>query len=244
MSPELSENPLDPPENPVNTKRSFHHASFSLAFHVPSFSTCFSFLLHAPNLSPPSSTNSLVQNNNKKTHAKEIDPHVGADHHQNETYLHLHAHQSFLLLIKDPRNANALSFFIVSFCDCLHCLHRKLINIFHGAVRAVLTQHFALQNNAADISGKEGSQETVATMIAMASGSFPAKCMKDPLIGVFSVRDLVLGFDNIVFQADLYVDEGAIQELKSSERQPENGKGGELLLQQICLEFVGEKVLC
>ncbi|GKA36785.1 vicilin-like seed storage protein [Tanacetum coccineum] len=35
-----------------------------------------------------------------------------------------------------------------------------------------------------------------------------------------SVRDLVLGFDNIVLQAALNVDEGVIQELKSSERQP------------------------
>ncbi|PWA48133.1 rmlC-like jelly roll fold protein [Artemisia annua] len=35
-----------------------------------------------------------------------------------------------------------------------------------------------------------------------------------------SVRDLVLGFDSAVLQAALNVDKGAIQELKSSERQP------------------------
>nr|GEW96601.1 plasma membrane ATPase 4 isoform X1 [Tanacetum cinerariifolium] len=58
-------------------------------------------------------------------------------------------------------NANAPSFFIVFFCDYLHCLHRKLIKIFYwccsGAIRVVLTQHLRLQNNAADISAKEGS---------------------------------------------------------------------------------------
>ncbi|CAA0825543.1 Protein root UVB sensitive 3 [Striga hermonthica] len=44
-----------------------------------------------------------------------------------------------------------------------------------GATRAALTQHFALQNNAADISAKEGSQETVATMIGMALGMLLAR---------------------------------------------------------------------
>nr|GEW12397.1 protein root UVB sensitive 3-like isoform X1 [Tanacetum cinerariifolium] len=114
---------------------------------------------------------------------------------------------------------------VIVFIVCIGSLSISFTVVSSGAVRAVLTQHFALQSNAADISAKEGSQETVATMIAMASGSCPAKCMKDQLMGVFSVRDLVLGFDNIVLQADLYVDEGAIQELKSSERQPHNGKG-------------------
>ncbi|GJZ49208.1 hypothetical protein Tco_0603398, partial [Tanacetum coccineum] len=39
--------------------------------------------------------------------------------------------EGLLQRIKDEayeRNANAPSFSIVSFCDCLHCLHRKLIN--------------------------------------------------------------------------------------------------------------------
>ncbi|KAK1315062.1 hypothetical protein QJS10_CPA06g00809 [Acorus calamus] len=39
-----------------------------------------------------------------------------------------------------------------------------------GATRAALTQHFSLENNAVDISAKEGSQETVATMVGMALG--------------------------------------------------------------------------
>ncbi|GFZ10904.1 root UVB sensitive protein [Actinidia rufa] len=46
----------------------------------------------------------------------------------------------------------------------------NLAGVASGATRAALTQHFALQNNAADISAKEGSQETAATMIGMALG--------------------------------------------------------------------------
>ncbi|XP_031388262.1 protein root UVB sensitive 3 isoform X2 [Punica granatum] len=56
------------------------------------------------------------------------------------------------------------------FVVCLGSLSRSFTGVASGATRAALTQHFALQNNAADISAKEGSQETVATMIGMAIG--------------------------------------------------------------------------
>ncbi|KAL6983341.1 Protein root UVB sensitive 3 [Sarracenia purpurea var. burkii] len=56
------------------------------------------------------------------------------------------------------------------FIVCLGSLSRSFTGVASGATRATLTQHFALQNNAADISAKEGSQETVATMIGMAFG--------------------------------------------------------------------------
>ncbi|KAG6426207.1 hypothetical protein SASPL_110427 [Salvia splendens] len=46
----------------------------------------------------------------------------------------------------------------------------SVTGVASGATRAALTQHFALQNNAADISAKEGSQETLATMFGMALG--------------------------------------------------------------------------
>lgn len=39
-----------------------------------------------------------------------------------------------------------------------------------GASRAALTQHFATQQNAADISAKEGSQETATTLLGMLLG--------------------------------------------------------------------------
>ncbi|KAA0064767.1 protein root UVB sensitive 3 isoform X1 [Cucumis melo var. makuwa] len=58
---------------------------------------------------------------------------------------------------------------------CLGSLSRSFTGVASGATRAALTQHFALQNNAADISAKEGSQETVATMIGMAIGMLLAR---------------------------------------------------------------------
>lgn len=53
---------------------------------------------------------------------------------------------------------------------CLGSLSRSFTGVASGATRAALTQHFSLENNAADISAKEGSQETVATMVGMALG--------------------------------------------------------------------------
>ncbi|KAF7827976.1 protein root UVB sensitive 3 [Senna tora] len=58
---------------------------------------------------------------------------------------------------------------------CLGSLSRSFTGVASGATRAALTQHFALQDNAADISAKEGSQETVATMIGMALGMLLAR---------------------------------------------------------------------
>ncbi|XP_038990019.1 protein root UVB sensitive 3 isoform X2 [Phoenix dactylifera] len=57
---------------------------------------------------------------------------------------------------------------------CLGSLSRAFTGVASGATRAALTQHFALENNAADISAKEGSQETMATMIGMALGMLMA----------------------------------------------------------------------
>ncbi|KAL7132707.1 hypothetical protein ABFS83_12G092000 [Erythranthe nasuta] len=56
------------------------------------------------------------------------------------------------------------------FIVCLGSISRSFTGVASGATRAALTQHFALQNNAADISAKEGSQETIATMVGMALG--------------------------------------------------------------------------
>ncbi|WOK99345.1 protein root UVB sensitive 3 isoform X1 [Canna indica] len=53
---------------------------------------------------------------------------------------------------------------------CLGSLSRSFTGVASGATRAALTQHFALEKNAADISAKEGSQETLATMVGMALG--------------------------------------------------------------------------
>ncbi|XP_059655689.1 protein root UVB sensitive 3 [Cornus florida] len=61
------------------------------------------------------------------------------------------------------------------FIVCLGSLSRSFTGVASGATRAALTQHFALQNNAADISAKEGSQETLATITGMALGMLLAR---------------------------------------------------------------------
>ncbi|GFP88712.1 protein root UVB sensitive 3 [Phtheirospermum japonicum] len=61
------------------------------------------------------------------------------------------------------------------FIVCLGSISRSFTGVASGATRAALTQHFALEDNAADISAKEGSQETVATMIGMALGMLLAR---------------------------------------------------------------------
>ncbi|XP_076905326.1 protein root UVB sensitive 3-like [Bidens hawaiensis] len=79
------------------------------------------------------------------------------------------------------------------FIVCIGSLSRSFTGVASGATRAALTQHFALQNNAADISAKEGSQETVATMIGMALGMLLAHItMGHPMIIWFSFLSLTV----------------------------------------------------
>ncbi|XP_019461107.1 PREDICTED: protein root UVB sensitive 3 [Lupinus angustifolius] len=79
------------------------------------------------------------------------------------------------------------------FIVCLGSISRSFTGVASGATRAALTQHFALQDNAADISAKEGSQETVATMIGMALGMLVARVtIGHPLAIWFSFLSLTL----------------------------------------------------
>ncbi|XP_047332511.1 protein root UVB sensitive 3 isoform X2 [Impatiens glandulifera] len=76
---------------------------------------------------------------------------------------------------------------------CLGSLSRSFTGVASGATRAALTQHFALQNNAADISAKEGSQETVATMVGMALGMVLARfATGHPFVIWFSFLSLTI----------------------------------------------------
>lgn len=45
------------------------------------------------------------------------------------------------------------------------CISMSLPGVAGGATRAALTQHFALQGNAADVAAREASQETATTLI-------------------------------------------------------------------------------
>ncbi|KAL6535074.1 hypothetical protein OROMI_026448 [Orobanche minor] len=77
---------------------------------------------------------------------------------------------------KDPDlHVDGPYFAFVPIIICLVSISRSFTGVASGATRAALTQHFALQNNAADTSDKEGSQETVATMVRMALGMLLAR---------------------------------------------------------------------
>ncbi|KAH9533417.1 hypothetical protein CY35_18G051500 [Sphagnum magellanicum] len=54
-------------------------------------------------------------------------------------------------------------------------LMNDMAGVASGATRAALTQHFALRKNAADVSAKEGSQETAATLVGMSMGIMVAR---------------------------------------------------------------------
>ncbi|PNH02871.1 hypothetical protein TSOC_011118, partial [Tetrabaena socialis] len=53
---------------------------------------------------------------------------------------------------------------------CFGSIARSVTGVAGGATRAALTQHFALRNNAADVSAKEQSQETATTILGMVAG--------------------------------------------------------------------------
>jgi Vitamin B6 photo-protection and homoeostasis len=53
---------------------------------------------------------------------------------------------------------------------CVGSICRAITGVAGGATRMALTQHFALQGNAADIAAKEGSQETAVTLLGMILG--------------------------------------------------------------------------
>ncbi|KAI5382275.1 variant 2, Protein root UVB sensitive 3 [Lathyrus oleraceus] len=79
------------------------------------------------------------------------------------------------------------------FIVCLGSISRSFTGVASGATRAALTQHFALQDNAADISAKEGSQDTVATMVGMALGMLVARItIGHPLAIWFSFLSLTM----------------------------------------------------
>ncbi len=48
---------------------------------------------------------------------------------------------------------------------CLGSVARAVTGVAGGATRVALTQHFALEGNAADVSAKEQSQETATTLV-------------------------------------------------------------------------------
>eukprot|EP00850_Spirogloea_muscicola_P009464 SM000053S17421 [mRNA] locus=s53:275306:278936:- [translate_table: standard] len=77
---------------------------------------------------------------------------------------------------------------------CLGSISRSITGVASGATRAALTQHFALQQNAADVSAKEGSQETVATIAGMLLGIVVARVTGGSALPTWSCFLLLTAF--------------------------------------------------
>ncbi|BDA41824.1 RUS1 family protein C16orf58 homolog [Coccomyxa sp. Obi] len=70
---------------------------------------------------------------------------------------------------------------------CLGSLARAVTGVAGGATRAALTQHFSKAGNAADISAKEGSQETATTLVGMVVGMLFLRSAADSPVAVWAV---------------------------------------------------------
>lgn len=55
---------------------------------------------------------------------------------------------------------------------CVSSVLRSLVGVAGGATRAALTQHQAVRNNLADVSAKDGSQETLVNFAALIASYF------------------------------------------------------------------------
>ncbi|RMZ94594.1 hypothetical protein BpHYR1_036278 [Brachionus plicatilis] len=70
---------------------------------------------------------------------------------------------SFFVDLVTPYFAKSYSIYFISFSGLL----RSIVGIAGGATRSALTQHQARQNNLADVSAKDNSQETLVNLVAL-----------------------------------------------------------------------------
>ncbi|GBG79696.1 hypothetical protein CBR_g29960 [Chara braunii] len=80
------------------------------------------------------------------------------------------------------------------FMLCMGSLSRSITGVASGATRAALTQHFALRQNAADVSAKEGSQETLATMVGMLVGMLVARITSGHVLAIWGCFLILTAF--------------------------------------------------
>lgn len=62
---------------------------------------------------------------------------------------------------------------------CISTVMKSIVGVAGGATRAALTQHQAIRNNLADVSAKDGSQETCVNLIASFFGIFILSLFQD-----------------------------------------------------------------
>eukprot|EP00842_Homolaphlyctis_polyrhiza_P001723 jgi/Hompol1/2551/HPOL_006073-RA len=74
-----------------------------------------------------------------------------------------------------PLAPQALSLMLV----CTAAVLRSLCGVAGGATKAALSQHFAIRDNMADLNAKDGSQETLISLVGMLIGSQVLRTVSD-----------------------------------------------------------------
>ncbi|KAG1658372.1 RUS1 family protein C16orf58 [Nymphon striatum] len=69
---------------------------------------------------------------------------------------------SIMLDLLSPMFSNYFTLIV-----CISGVFKSIVGVAGGATRAALTQHQAIQNNLADVSAKDGSQETLVNLLAL-----------------------------------------------------------------------------
>ena len=83
------------------------------------------------------------------------------------------------------------SFFLPMICAA--SISKAICGVCGGATRAALTQHFATSNNTADVSAKDGNQETAVSLIGIILGTLIAMLPDTPAL-TWSLFILFTGF--------------------------------------------------
>ncbi|XP_062918516.1 RUS1 family protein C16orf58 homolog isoform X1 [Mobula hypostoma] len=65
---------------------------------------------------------------------------------------------------------------------CVSCLLKSVVGVAGGATRAALTVHQARRDNMADVSAKDGSQETLVNLAGLSAGALLAPLTADNLL--------------------------------------------------------------
>lgn len=82
---------------------------------------------------------------------------------------------SFFVDLMTPMIPTEFSIYSMSFAGLL----RSIVGVAGGATRSALTQHQAKNNNLADVSAKDSSQETLVNLIALVFNIFLLTFVKD-----------------------------------------------------------------
>ncbi|CAF0769041.1 unnamed protein product [Brachionus calyciflorus] len=99
---------------------------------------------------------------------------------------------SFFVDLTTPYFARSYSIYFISFSGLL----RSIVGIAGGATRSALTQHQARQNNLADVSAKDNSQETLVNLVALILNMIILSYVKDSMSLIWTLF-LVFVFGHI-----------------------------------------------